>query len=148
VLAAFIKRDLHRSSPTGIAYLPYSSNEADRRSIPAMLRTLILQLFRNDAVTDNPHYTVTPANLNLQQGLPQPNMTSSVDMFRYKSWEEPNKSTVLIIDALDKYPKTEESEAQVEQLSTLFAELPLSWKIMLTSRNAPWFEELLEDFPL
>ncbi|KAJ4347326.1 uncharacterized protein N0V89_011267 [Didymosphaeria variabile] len=147
VLTAFVTSDLRRSNPTGIAYFPCSSNEADRRSIPAMLRTLIHQLFRDDAITGKPHYTVTPANINLQQGLPQPNMTSLVDMFKYKSWEEPNKTTVLIIDALDECPKTEESEVQIEQLFTLFAELPPSWKIMFTSRRAPWFEELLEGLP-
>ncbi|KAJ4302613.1 hypothetical protein N0V90_001502 [Kalmusia sp. IMI 367209] len=147
VLTAFITSYLRRSNATGIAYFPCNSNEADRRSIPAMLRTLIHQLFRDDDMTGNPHYTVTPKNIESQEGLSQPNMTFLVKLFNDKSKEEPHKRTVLIIDALDECLQTEESEVQMKQLFTLLAGLPPNWKILFTSRRAPWFEEMLEDIP-
>lgn len=64
-LAAFLADHLRRTVTTGVAYFSVdtTSNETETSIVPALLRTVLDQLFADDPITNEPHFEIKPSTI-------------------------------------------------------------------------------------
>lgn len=145
-LAAFLASHLRRTVTTGVAYFSVetTSNDTDTSTVPALLRTILDQLFAADPITDEPHFEIKPSTIRNAGAFRQTDIASYLSVLK-ETLREQSKSTTIIIDALDQCPNNETTQYQLEELFSAITHLPPTCKVLLTSRPHPWFEETIGD---
>lgn len=145
-LAAFLANHLGRTVTTGVAYFSVdtTSNETDTSIVPALLRTVLDQLFAPDPITNEPHFEIKPSTIRNAGDFRPADIASYLSVLK-ETLREQNKPTTIIIDALDQCPDNETTRYQLEELFSAITGLPPTCKILLTSRPHPWFEEKIGD---
>lgn len=145
-LAAFLANHLGRTVTTGVAYFSVdtTSNETDTSIVPALLRTVLDQLFAIDPITNEPHFEIKPSTIRNAGDFRPADITSYLSVLKETAREQ-SKPTTIIIDALDQCPNNETTQYQLEELLSTITSLPPTCKILLMSRPHPWFEETIGD---
>lgn len=145
-LAAFLAHHLGRTVTTGVAYFSVdtTSNETDTSIVPALLRTVLDQLFAPDPITNEPHFEIKPSTIRNAGAFRPADIASYLSVLK-ETLREQSKPTTIIIDALDQCPDNETTRYQLEELLSALTGLPPTCKILLTSRPHPWFEEEIGD---
>lgn len=145
-LAAFLANHLRRTVTTGVAYFSVdtTSNETDTSIVPALLRTILDQLFAPDPITNEPHFEIRPSTIWNAGAFRPADIVSYLSVLR-ETLREQNKPTTIIIDALDQCPNNETTQYQLEELLSAITGLPPTCKILLVSRPHPWFEDTIGD---
>lgn len=145
-LAAFLANHLRRTVTTGVAYFSVdtTSNETDTSIVPALLRTVLDQLFAPDPITNEPHFEIKPSTIREAGGFRQAKISPYLSVLK-ETLREQSKPTTIIIDALDQCPNNETTQYQLEELLSTIAGLPPTCKVLLMSRPHPWFEETIGD---
>lgn len=145
-LAAFLAKHLRRTVTTGVAYFSVdtTSNETDTSTVPALLRTVLDQLFAPDLITNEPHFEMKQSTFNNAGNFRQDEVARYLLVLK-QTLREQRKPTTIIIDALDQCPKNETTQLHLEELLSAITGLPSTCKILLTSRPRPWFEDTIGD---
>lgn len=145
-LAAFLANHLGRTVTTGVAYFSVdtTSNETDTSIVPALLRTILDQLFAIDPITNEPHFEIKPSTIRNAGDFRPADITSYLSVLK-ETFREQGKPTTIIIDALDQCPNNTTTQYQLEELLSAITTLPPTCKILLMSRPHPWFEDTIGD---
>lgn len=145
-LAAFLASHLRRTVTTGVAYFSVdtTSNDTDTSTVPALLRTILDQLFAADPITNEPHFEIKPSTIRNAGAFRQADIVSYLSVLK-ETLREQRKPTTIIIDALDQCPDNETTQYQLEELFSAITHLPPTCKVLLTSRPHPWFEDTIGD---
>lgn len=145
-LAAFLADHLRRTVTTGVAYFSVdtTSNETDTSIVPALLRTILDQLFAADPITNEPHFEIKPSTIRNAGAFRPADVVSYLAVLK-EALREQIKPTTIIIDALDQCPNNETTQYQLEELLSAITGFPSTCKILLMSRPHPWFEDTIED---
>lgn len=141
-LAAFLANHLGRIVTTGVAYFSVdtTSNETDTSIVPALLRTVLDQLFAPNPITNEPHFEIKPSTIRSAGDFRPADIAAYLSVLK-DTLREQSKPTTIIIDALDQCPDNETTRDQLEELMSAITGLPPTCKILLTSRPHPWFED-------
>ncbi|KAG6364145.1 hypothetical protein INS49_005743 [Diaporthe citri] len=131
-LAAFLANHLGRTVTTGVAYFSVdtTSNETDTSIVPALLRTILDQLFAVDPITNEPHFEIKPSTIRNAGAFRPADIVSYLSVLK-ETLREQSKPTAIIIDALDQCPSNETTQYQLEELLSAITGLPSTCKILL-----------------
>lgn len=145
-LAAFLASHLRRTVTTGVAYFSVdtTSNDTDTSAVPALLRTILYQLFAADPITDEPHFEIKPSSIRNAGAFHQEDIVSYLSVLK-ETLREQSKPTTIIIDALDQCPNNGTTQYQLEKLLSAITHLQPTCKVLLMSRPHPWFEDTIEE---
>ncbi|KAL1884089.1 hypothetical protein Daus18300_000200 [Diaporthe australafricana] len=145
-LAAFLADHLRRTVTTGVAYFSVdtTSNEKETSIVPALLRTVLDQLFADDPVTNEPHFEIRQSTIRNAGAFRLTDIGPYLSVLK-ETVREQSKPTTIIIDALDQCPQDQTNQYQLEELLSAITSLPSACKILLMSRPHPWFEDEMGD---
>ncbi|GME48457.1 Zinc finger protein [Neofusicoccum parvum] len=145
-LAAYISTELQKWQPTGVAYFFCTYQNANTRTVVAILRSWIWQLLRKPrhlSKASSGHLTLPEDEYDSTQSE-DPSCDVMCDVM-HQLYQQ-RRPTTLIVDGLDECQeplKDTAEEQDWENFFELLRDAPEEWKILLVSRPRTWFRKTL-----